>query len=183
MPPKQRIFDRATVRDALVASRVKNLASFRAYQKAGVFPSNTFSDDKLNVWRDDDGHYCAAATIIRMSGQDALVERVAEQDNFIRLADVKQGPVMEWILTSGFTQAEIAMIQEPFDPVTEPSKPAIDPKLRAKETARLKLKYQQIDRELVTKSKANLDAATDLLMKHPDLAEQLIVAEGLAGEG
>ena len=72
---------------------------------------------------------CAAATIIKMSGQDALVNRVAEQNNFVRLADVEQGPLMDWILTSGFTQDEIAAIQEPFMPVTDA--PVLEPTERA----------------------------------------------------
>src|SRR5437588_12097486 len=78
-------FDRANVRAALVRARAANLATFRAYQKRGVFPSNTFKPGQLNVWRDRDGHYCAAATIIRTSGQVALADKVAEQNNFIRL--------------------------------------------------------------------------------------------------
>ena len=83
MPP--RVLDRATVRAKLAAARAANLARFRAYQRRGVFPSNTYTDDKLNVWLDVDGHLCAAATIIKASGHGDLVDRVAEQNNFIRL--------------------------------------------------------------------------------------------------
>src|SRR5260370_10288897 len=76
--------DRATLRARLVAARRANLAAFRAYRDGGVFPSNTYRASKLNVWRDRDGHLCAAATIIDRSGQHDLVARVAEQNNFIR---------------------------------------------------------------------------------------------------
>ena len=102
--------------------------------------SNTFKPGQLNVWRDRDGHYCAAATIIRTSGQVALADKVAEQNNFIRLADVSQGPLMDWILTSGFTQDEIAAIQAPFQPVADKPTPESGPinlALREKENARL----------------------------------------------
>src|SRR5262245_61422196 len=44
------VLDRAKVRAKLAANRAANLARFRAYQRAGVFPSNTYTDDKLNVW-------------------------------------------------------------------------------------------------------------------------------------
>ena len=175
------VLDRAYVRAALVKIRHRNLAAFRAYQKAGVFPSNTFQPRKLNVWRDADGHFCAAATIIRMSGMTELVDKVAEQNNFIRLADVTQGPLMDWILTSGFTQEEIAAIQEPFDPVTEPRlapvQPTVDPALRTAENARLRAKYKQVDRMLVKNEKRDLDLAVDRLMKHPDLAWKIASAE------
>ncbi|HEX5062581.1 MAG TPA: hypothetical protein VFV99_24580 [Kofleriaceae bacterium] len=176
----RRVLDRTTVRAALAQARATNLAAFRVYQKRGVFPSNTFKPGKLNVWLDADGHFCAAATIIKMSGQDDLVTKVAEQNNFIRLADVKQGPLMDWILTSGLTQDEIAAIQEPFRPVVdepklEPVKPIlVDAKLRQAEDARLRAKYTAVDKMIVKNAKQSLDLATDRLMKHPTLAWQLI---------
>ena len=176
-----RVLDRATVRAALVRARRSNLAAFRAYQRAGVFPSNTYQPGKLNVWRDEGGHFCAAATIIRMSGQTELVERVAEQNNFIRLADVRQGPLMDWILTSGFTQEEIAAIQEPFMPVVRPTMPeqpdhrvAIDARLRKAEDARLLARYRQVDAMLARNQRASLELAVDRLMKHQQLAWTLI---------
>jgi hypothetical protein len=178
-----RPLNRANVRAALARARAANLASFRVYQKKGVFPSNTFKPGKLNVWLDADGHFCAAATIIKMSGQDALVAKVAEDNNFIRLADVQQGPLMDWILTSGFTQAEIAMIQEPFRPVVEqpqlePARPIlVDAKLRKQEDARLRAKYKQVDAAIVKAQRKSLDAATDRLMKNPQLAWKLLASQ------
>lgn len=167
------ILDRATVRSKLAEQRAANLARFRAYQQAGVFPSNTFDSRKLNVWTDADGHLCAAATIINASGKIDLVQRVAEQSNFIRLADVKQGPLMDWILTSGLTQAEIAAIQEPFMPVYR-EEPVVEPKLRAAENARLIKKYKQVTASIVKNQTRSLDVAVDRLMKRQDLAWQLV---------
>ena len=172
------VLDRAAVRDALVRARATNLSSFLAYQKKGVFPSNTYANRKLNVWLDDAGHFCAAATMIKMSGQDDLVLRTAEQNNFIRLADIAQGPLMDWILTSGFTQEEIAMIQEPFLPVVdEPalSEPSlVDAELRKAEDARLRTKYRAVTRLLVKQQRKSLDIAVDRLMAHQELAWQLL---------
>jgi hypothetical protein len=164
--------DRATVRAALAHAREQNLAAFRAYQRKGVFPSNTYANRELNVWRDAAGQLCAAATIIAASGQTALVERIAEQNNFIRLADVTQGPVLDWILTSGFTQDELVAIQKPFRPVMK-DPGIVDGELRSAETARLIEKYNQVDAMLVKNQDASLDAATDRLMKRPALAWQI----------
>jgi hypothetical protein len=178
-----RPLDRANVRAALARARAANLAAFRVYQKKGVFPSNTYKKGQLNVWLDEYMHYCAAATIIKMSGQDALVAKVAEENNFIRLADVQQGPLMDWILTSGFTQAEIAMIQEPFRPVVEkpqlePAKPIlVDNQLRKQEDARLRAKYKKVDAAIVKAQRKSLDEATDRLMKNPALAWKLLAAQ------
>jgi hypothetical protein len=181
-PHPERQVTREQVLAKLAANRSANLARFRAYQRKGVFPSNTYTADKLNVWRDVNGHFCAAATIIRMSGQTALVDRVAEQNNFIRLADVKQGPLMDWILTSGFTQDEIAAIQEPMMPVSrdplyvpDPGDPIrIDPEMRTTENQRLITKYKQVDRLLVKNRKANLELAADRMLAHPELAARFL---------
>ncbi len=169
------MIDRAQVRAKLAANRSANVNRFRAYQAKGVFPSNTYTNGKLNVWLDEQGHFCAAATIIRMSGGVALVDKVAEQNNFIKLGDVAQGPVMNWILTSGFTQSEIANIQEPFEgvgdePSIEPGPVAVDPTLRKNEDARLRAKYQQVEAQIKRSTDASLNAATDRLMRNPDLA-------------
>lgn len=177
------IVNRAKVRAKLAANRAANLARFRAYQQKGVFPSNTFSDGKLNVWRDAYGHLCAAATIMNAGGYTDLVNQVADQDNFIRLADVTQGPVMNWILTSGFTQGEIAAIQEPFMGVADPGEPApqpilaepvIDPAKRKAEDRRLMARYRQVTSQLLKQRAASLDAATDrLIAENPGLAAML----------
>jgi hypothetical protein len=174
------VVDRATVRAALARRREDNLAAFRAYQRKGVFPSNLYRNEKLNVWRDEDGHLCAAATMIDQSGEHELVQRVADQNNFIRLADVTDGPVMDWMLTSGFTQREIAMIQEPFMPVGEggPEGRVIAVKRRTQEDARLRARYSTVTDELVKDAAHSLDAATDRLMANSVLAVRLIRTSG-----
>ena len=178
--PERRL-DRDTVRAALVAQRATNLAAFRAYRKAAVFPNNTYQGKIINVWRDDAGHLCAVANLVNLSGDAALVTRVAEQNNFIRLGTVTTGPLMDWILTSGFTQDEIARIQLPDSPVTRGPRPhpierplPIDGNLRAAETARLAKGFAQVDAQLVKDQKASIEAAVTRLMKKPQLAWQLI---------
>lgn len=168
--------DRAAIRDALIRARATNLAAFRAYVERGVFPSNTFGTGKLHVWRDAAGHYCAAATIIKASGQDALVAKVAEQDNFIVLLDVKQGPLLDWMLTSGFTQEEIDAIQEPgFDMRRERLRPVVvDVDKRKAEDARLHAVYAQVDKRLVADQRKSIDLAVDRLLARPTLAQTLL---------
>ncbi|MBA3393773.1 MAG: hypothetical protein H0T89_14085 [Deltaproteobacteria bacterium] len=176
------MLDRAALRTKLIANRAANLARFHAYRIAGVYPSNVFTTDRANVWRDQDGRFCAAATIIRASGQIELVDRIAEENNFIRLADVTQGPVMDWILTSGFTQAELVVIQKPFSPVTSfpditPTRPiVVDARLRAAETRRLARLYRQIEAKLARSGKASIEAALDRLLKQPLVAQQLLAS-------
>jgi hypothetical protein len=176
---------RADIRAALVRARTTNLASFRTYWKGGVYPSNVYTRKQLNVWRDEDGHFCAAATIMVKAGNEALAIKLAEENNFIRLADVEQGPVKDWILTSGLTQEELVSIQKPFmgvsnRPITPAEgrplsvKPVVDARLRKAETARLLAKYKAVDKQLTAKQGKSLELAVDRLMARPALAWQLI---------
>ncbi|HEU0035502.1 MAG TPA: hypothetical protein VFQ53_33055 [Kofleriaceae bacterium] len=131
--------DRAAIRARLLANRRANVRRFHAYRVRGIYPSNVFTAGALNVWRDPDNHLCAAATIIDASGEHALVQQTANDNNFIRLADVTDSPLMDWMLTSGLTQEELVAIQKPFmgvrqpvEPVrpqivANPAKPVVDP--------------------------------------------------------
>jgi hypothetical protein len=183
MPMSYSVVDRAAVRAKLAQNRAANLARFRVYQKKGVFPNNTYTDGKLNVWLDEYGNLCAAATIIKLSGQDDLVQRTADRSNFIRLADVTQGPLMDWILTSGLTQDEIAAIQEPMmrvvqEPVLEPGPTPVlvDARMRRVEDRRLIQKYKQVDARIVKAKNKSLDDATDRLLSNRDLAKKFLAS-------
>lgn len=172
-PERPVVLDRATVRAKLAAARAANLTRFRAYQQKGAFPSNTYDGRKLNVWLDEQGRFCAAASIMIASGKADLAQQIAEQNNFIRLGNVKQGPVMDWILTSGLTQDEIAAIQEPFMPVMR-EEPFVEPKLRMAEDARLRRKYKQVEAMIAKNHQKSIDLATDRLMKNQALAWALV---------
>jgi len=177
-----RVLDRAAVRAKLLEQRATNLASFRAYVQRGVFPSNTYRNGKLNVWIDEAGNLCAAATMINDSGLGDLVARVGEQTNFIRLRDVSQGPLMDWMLMSGLTQAEIVAIQEPGFMVRqrdqmkmpEPSPVLVDANLRKAEDLRLARRYKQVNAMIAKNTKVSIEVAVDRLMKNHALAWKLL---------
>ncbi len=44
----------------------------------------------------------------------ALLKELARVDNQVRVADVRDGPLLRWILVSGFTQEECALIQPTY---------------------------------------------------------------------
>jgi hypothetical protein len=106
-------------RERLAKNRARHLDELHAYWKAGVFPRNEQLPMIGNVFKDSSGHLCAAANLIKLDGYGDLVDRTATENNFVRLADVKEGALHEWILQSGFTQEEVAMIQVPYMPVQQ----------------------------------------------------------------
>jgi hypothetical protein len=182
--------DRVAVKQLLEARREANLALFHAYAQTKIYPSNTFSNKLQNVWKDADNHPCAVANLVIKSGQQGLFDQVAATDNFIRVADVKDGQFADWILTSGFTQEELALIQRPMMPVAKrphpakPVKPAamqqfaqvpeIDAKKKADDTARLAKLYAAIEVKLTANSKSSIDRAVNRLMADEALAVSVV---------
>lgn len=168
---------RARLRTVLTKRRAKNLRSFAGYVAKGSYPHNYVTPDRLNVWIDEDGHMCAAATMIFKSSLTAraLVRQVARDDNYIRLADVTDGPLLDWILTSGLTHAEVIAIQEPFDGPDEPvRRRPVD--WKTAEDNRLRARYAVVMKQLVDGRDASLEAAIDALAFRPDLVAKLIGA-------
>jgi hypothetical protein len=168
MPVRLVTPSKAEVIKALKDRRAKNLKSFVAYRKGGVYPHNTWRRGPLNVWRDADGHLCAAATMMDKDGKRELVDELGRTNNFVRLMDVVEGPALDWILTSGFTIEEIDRIQAPM---IEPDMPFVD---YAAEDAKLAAGYRATEKALVKSQKASLELAAKRLMENPDLARRLV---------
>ena len=105
---------REELRATLAAHRATHLAELRRYVEAGVFPVNDVQPGYLNVFADPSGHLCAVANLMAFDGDRAMVDQTAEATNYVRLVDVHEGALYDWILASGFTQEEIGRIQEPY---------------------------------------------------------------------
>jgi hypothetical protein len=170
--PMRALPDRADVKKALAKRRAKNLAAFRAYRKAGIYPHNTYRVGPLNIWRDEAGHLCAAATMIFKDGKVDLVKTTGDTNNNIRLMNVTEGPLLDWIMTSGFTIEEIDRIQLP-DSMPEQWNRNTEEDYR-REDAKLAVNYAKTDKYLVAHAKAGLDRALDRVMHKPELAWALV---------
>jgi hypothetical protein len=168
---------RAYVKSILAARRAKNVKAFRDYARRGTYPRNYINNGSLNIWIDGDGHMCAAATMMWKSGAKSLVRQTQEDNNFIRLADVTDGPLLDWILTSGLTHAEVIEIQAPMvgapnrgiefpEPGTEDWRIANDRALRAG--------YEVTLSSLAANRDASLEAALDAIDLRPDLVGKLL---------
>ncbi len=167
--------DRAALRTKLAERRAATFANFLAYRDARVYPVNELPGGGFrHVWVDGTGNLCAAATLISKDwGRDAAI-RVGKANTEIKLADVKSGPVLEWMLTSGMTRAELVAIQLPGDTFI------IDE--RETELNRMFSIYHDVERQIRSLDATNLDLAVDELMKNPALARQLLDGK-LAGPG
>ncbi|HUS33098.1 MAG TPA: hypothetical protein VMZ53_31570 [Kofleriaceae bacterium] len=174
--------DRTELRRALAEERQVNLARFHDYRKKRVYPHNTYEPGMLNVWKDNDDHLCAVATLVHLDGHDDIVDTVATQENFVKTAELTDGPLIDWMLTSGLTHEEIVMIQQP----SAADIAAMDAEYRAeqrrikrwlaREDARLAKVYKTVEKTLTAPriADAGLDLATARLAQHPELAKALL---------
>jgi hypothetical protein len=94
----------------LAARRAHAIQTLHAYREAGIYPTDD-GGMPLSVFRDAKGVRCPMAELIHDSGRDDLVDAVAVTANDVRLADVHTGPLYDWMLHSGLTLDEIAMVQ------------------------------------------------------------------------
>ena len=94
----------------LAARRTQVIAWLRDYYEAGTYPTDD-AGRPLSVFRDAQGVRCPMAEVIYRSGHADLVDAVARENNQVRLADVHAGPLHDWMLGSGLTGDEIAMVQ------------------------------------------------------------------------
>jgi hypothetical protein len=177
--------DTAALRAALVKQRATNLKRFEEYRQKRVYPHNTYQPGMLNVWKDQDGHLCAIATLVHDSGRDDLVDAIASDQNFVKLADVTSGPIADWILTSGLTQEEAVMIQQPSEADVEwmeaeqARQERILKRKLAREDRRLNKSYVAVERALEEPriADAGLDVAVARLAARPELAAALLAGQ------
>ena len=97
----------------LRAQRETNLQRLEQYRDAYNYPQNTVKPGFAHQLLDANGTPCAMAYLFIQSGEDDLIRKTAKSHNDIIIADQDSGPFADWILTSGLTREEVAVIQEP----------------------------------------------------------------------
>ena len=97
----------------LTERRALQVERLTAYADDGVFPVNTSEPGLVNLFMDEEGRRCAMAHLIWEDGEKNLVKVYASIDNDVRLGEITDGGLFDWMLTSGLTQQEAAFIQVP----------------------------------------------------------------------
>lgn len=98
----------------LAARRAQMIGWLHDYRERGVFPVDGIGRPQ-SMFMDANGNRCPMAELIHKSGRDDLVAAVVKENNAVRLADVHEGPLYDWMLSSGLTMTEIAMVQGAAD--------------------------------------------------------------------
>jgi hypothetical protein len=98
----------------LAARRAQLIGFLHDYYEAGQFPTDDAGQPQ-SVFVDAKGVRCPMAELIWRSGHHDLVEAVAREHNAVRLAEVTEGPLHDWMVGSGLTPEEISLVQGAMD--------------------------------------------------------------------
>ncbi len=109
--------DRAQMRDRLAGERNKQITRIVEYARRGLFPANEGqSDQSVPIFVDRHGTHCAVGYLMHRDGKDESVAAIVDFNNLVVVPDVKSGVLVDWVLFSGLTQEEAALIQPGYPP-------------------------------------------------------------------
>jgi hypothetical protein len=109
--------DRAAWRQTLAARRASQIRRLRRYQIRSQFPLNEGqADHAVPIFVDAHDTACAVGHLMRQSGWGDAVASIQKANNFVYVTDVRDGPLVDWVLVSGLTQEEAALIQPSYSP-------------------------------------------------------------------
>lgn len=91
--------------------RSRHLDTLREYHRRGDFPTNEAVPERCPQFVGGNGVPCAIAALLLADSEDELVATVAATDNSVRIENLTDGPILDWLAENGFTQAEAARIQ------------------------------------------------------------------------
>jgi hypothetical protein len=161
----------AALRAKLADHRKLQIARLHDYSAAGIFPLNLTTAPELHMLKDAQGTYCAVANLVVLDGLRDVIDATSKTHNDLLFADVNDGQLYSWILTSGLTREEIAAIQFPSSPVIEigdvgaptPVPPQVVPSKQTESIAKLRKHFAEMEVLLTTSTDASLDVAATRL--------------------
>lgn len=104
------------VKRTLAGRRAWQVRTLIEYANRGRFPLNEdHAVDAVPIFVDNHQTHCAVGYLMHRSGHDAAVAEVVETNNLVFVKDATEGRLVDWIMFSGLTQDEAALIQPAYD--------------------------------------------------------------------
>lgn len=108
---------RAELRSRLSARRSLQADRLDHYASVGRFPLNRhYADEARPIFVDAQGTHCAVGHLMALDGREAEVLALARSRPNVLVREVDGGPLVAWVLSSGLTQEEAALIQPAYYP-------------------------------------------------------------------
>jgi hypothetical protein len=152
-------------RSALASARKANVERIAEYRRRGRFPlyDGRTPDGvarlghrlfRRPVFIDKHGTSCAVAFLMQAAGRAEQAEDIAKANVHVKVEDVEDGPLFEWVLRSGLTQEEVALVQPEYAQLRAEALLA-----KRRETDRLIRHFGKIERQLADNAEIALDVA------------------------
>ena len=104
--------ERDSWRQKLLATRYLQLQRLAAYRDRGLFPLNEGqANQPVPIFVDAHDTACAVGQLMRWNGWLGQVADIHDTNNLIYVPDAERSAVTAWVLTSGLTFEEAALIQ------------------------------------------------------------------------
>jgi hypothetical protein len=107
--------ERAAWRQRLLANRFTQMQRLAAYRDRGLFPQNEGqADHPVPIFVDRHDTACAVGHLLRLSGAQDTVTAVEKDNNLVYVPDAGDSAITRWVLGSGLTLEETALIQPSY---------------------------------------------------------------------
>lgn len=104
--------ERTSWHQRLLAARLVQLHRLAAYRDRGVFPLNEGQSARAApIFVDRHGTDCAVGHLMRCAGWPDEVDSIARSNNLVYVPDAIHSAISAWVLTSGLTLEEAALVQ------------------------------------------------------------------------
>ena len=109
--------DVSTLSADLQKKRSHLLDLLHDYSTNGIFPKNyDYTDQRKPCFIDKDGAICAVGYLIEQTSGREVAEKINSQHKYEYILEMNDPHVDKWILASGLTKEECAMIQPSYGP-------------------------------------------------------------------
>lgn len=96
----------------LAIRRQQQIDRLRYYAQRGLFPLNEgHAKQAVPIFVDQQNTHCAVGFLMHVDGRDDSITEIVWANNLVQVMEVNQGGLVDWVLTSGLTQEEAALIQ------------------------------------------------------------------------
>jgi hypothetical protein len=114
--------ERDSWRRQLLVNRYTQIVRLRDYRDRGIFPLNEGQTPQPTpIFVDQHDTACAVGHLMRLSGWRSEVQNIRNANNLVHISDAAGGRIQDWILTSGLTREEAALIQPGYPNFATPS--------------------------------------------------------------
>ncbi|WP_123535881.1 hypothetical protein [Halosimplex salinum] len=84
--------------------RHRALDALRRYRRRGEFPTNDAEPRRAAQFVGANGVPCAVAALLLADGAEELVDRIAATDNAVRIENLDDGPLLDWLDRNGLSR-------------------------------------------------------------------------------